>query len=86
MLMLSLTGFSSASRNATPTVSSQQTEVTKEVPKQKENTSPVSNVKKVVNDNVKVHFIDVDQADSILVQQANSSLLIDAGNKRYSSH
>jgi competence protein ComEC len=32
------------------------------------------------NNDLKVHFIDVGQADSILVQQGNSSMLIDAGN------
>lgn len=36
--------------------------------------------KSVVNGQLKVHFIDVGQADSILVQQGNSSMLIDAGN------
>jgi competence protein ComEC len=33
-----------------------------------------------VNGDLKVHFIDVGQADSILVQQGNSTMLIDAGN------
>jgi competence protein ComEC len=33
-----------------------------------------------VNGQLKVHFIDVGQADSILVQQGNSNMLIDAGN------
>lgn len=33
-----------------------------------------------VNDDLKVHFIDVGQADSILIQQGNNAMLIDAGN------
>lgn len=84
ILTLSLTGCSSTTENTTPTVAPQQIEVnrtiTKEVPKEKENKIPVSNDKKVVNGKLKVHFIDVGQADSILVQQGNSSMLIDAGN------
>jgi competence protein ComEC len=31
---------------------------------------------------LKVHFIDVGDADSILIQQGNSSMLIDAGNNK----
>lgn len=33
-----------------------------------------------VGDKLKVHFIDVGQADSILIQQGNNAMLIDAGN------
>jgi len=33
-----------------------------------------------VSGNLKVHFIDVGQADSILVEQGNNAMLIDAGN------
>ncbi|CAK7045954.1 MBL fold metallo-hydrolase [Tissierella sp.] len=33
-----------------------------------------------INDNLEVHFIDVGQADSILIKKGNESMLIDAGN------
>ena len=33
-----------------------------------------------VGDKLKIHFIDVGQADSILIQQGNNAMLIDAGN------
>lgn len=36
--------------------------------------------KENVNGELKVHFIDVGQADSILIQQGNENMLIDAGN------
>lgn len=36
--------------------------------------------KENVNGELKVHFIDVGQADSILIQQENENMLIDAGN------
>ena len=84
MLIFSLTGCSSTTEDTKPTVAPKQIEanktVTKEVPTPKENIASISNDKKVVNGNLKVHFIDVGQADSILVQQGNSSMLIDAGN------
>jgi len=38
-----------------------------------------------VNGQLKIHFIDVGQADSILIQQGNASMLIDAGNNPDSS-
>lgn len=44
---------------------------------------PTSNVEKdspKSTGNLKVHFIDVGQADSILIQQGNNNMLIDAGN------
>ena len=40
----------------------------------------VNNDKKPVSGNLKVSYIDVGQADSILVQQGNLSMLVDAGN------
>lgn len=44
-------------------------------------TSPASvNEKSGVKAELKVHFIDVGQADSILIQQGEQSMLVDAGN------
>lgn len=39
-----------------------------------------SNSESDVSGQLKIHFIDVGQADSILIQQGNSAMLIDAGN------
>lgn len=41
----------------------------------------ITPVKNSTNNNLIVHFIDVGQADSILIQVNNKNLLIDAGNK-----
>lgn len=41
---------------------------------------PITNVQAMDINELKVHFIDVGQADSILVQQGNSTMLIDGGN------
>ncbi|MCM0648604.1 MBL fold metallo-hydrolase [Clostridium swellfunianum] len=41
---------------------------------------PALDTNKAVSGQLKVHFINVGQADSILIQQGNSSMLIDAGN------
>lgn len=38
------------------------------------------NVMTVAKGEIKVHFIDVGQADSILIQQGDNSMLVDAGN------
>lgn len=42
--------------------------------------APVEKKNLSVNGNLKVHFIDVGQADSILIQQGSKFMLIDAGN------
>ena len=47
-------------------------------PKQEVTTN--SAVEFVADDNLKVYFIDVGQADSILVINQNETMLIDAGN------
>ena len=84
ILIFSLTGCSSVDENTPPTVSPKQAEanktITKEATQQKENTTSVSNDKKAVTGTIKVSYIDVGQADSILLQQGSSSMLIDAGN------
>lgn len=46
---------------------------------QQNNNSVTSNTSNVTGQ-LKVHFIDVGQADSILIQQGNENMLIDAGN------
>ena len=43
-------------------------------------TTPSGNQNPTVSGRLKVHFIDVGQADSILLQQGNNYMLIDAGN------
>lgn len=42
--------------------------------------SVASQIKKIDIKNMEVHFIDVGQADSILIKKGNESMLIDAGN------
>lgn len=64
MLMFSLTGCSSISEKNTTTVLANN----------------VVSKQNVTNGNLKVHFINVGQADSILIEQGSSSMLIDAGN------
>lgn len=84
MLILSLTGCSSISENTTTTVLSRpivsMQNITNEEPQTKENRISVENDKKDVYGKLKVHYIDVGQADSILIEQGSSSMLIDAGN------
>ncbi|WP_443660973.1 ComEC/Rec2 family competence protein [Clostridium algidicarnis] len=60
----------------------ENTEVKKEVKKENTNneTVAVNTSKTEVKGELKVHYIDVGQADSILLQQGSNSMLIDAGN------
>ncbi|MGH4051156.1 MAG: ComEC/Rec2 family competence protein [Clostridium sp.] len=83
MLILSLTGCSSISKNTTTVLSNKvelKESITKEETETTENTVLVANENDIINDNLKIHYINVGQADSILVQQGLSSMLIDAGN------
>lgn len=50
----------------------------KQVTSQNRETEEVINISD--NNNLKVHYIDVGQADSILIEQNNEYMLIDAGN------
>ncbi|MCB2305610.1 hypothetical protein LGL08_00075 [Clostridium estertheticum] len=72
MFMFSLIGCSSTSENTTSTLSQQQVgtnkTITKEVSKEKKNTISISNANKAVNGTLKVHYINVGQGDSILIQ------------------
>ncbi|MGV8905920.1 MAG: ComEC/Rec2 family competence protein [Acetobacterium sp.] len=84
IFIFSLIGCSSTAQNTTTTNGSQQTETnqpaTNDTTPQNDNTTTVSPGIPAVTGEIKVHFIDVGQADCILVQQGNSNMLIDAGN------
>jgi len=84
ILILSLTGCSSISKNATTTVLSNKVESKENTAKQEtsttQNSISVANENDTIQGNLKVHYINVGQADSILLQQGSSSMLIDAGN------
>ena len=84
MLIFILSGCSSVAENTSQTDSPKQIEsndtITKEVPQQKKVIQSVNKITKTVNGTLKVSYIDVGQADSILIQQGSSSMLIDAGN------
>ncbi|MBX4270684.1 ComEC/Rec2 family competence protein [Clostridium estertheticum] len=87
ILIFSLTGCSSVPENVTKTtlsskVSSKQNTTEKQIQSTK-NISLAN--KKAVNGNLRVSYIDVGQADSILIEQGTSSMLIDAGNNEDSS-
>jgi competence protein ComEC len=64
MLIFSLTGCSSISEKTTTTVLASKVELKQNITK----------------GNLKVHYINVGQAESILIEQGSSSMLIDAGN------
>ncbi|MBU3175754.1 MBL fold metallo-hydrolase [Clostridium estertheticum] len=87
ILIFSLTGCSSISENATKTtLSSKVSSKQNTTEKQLQPTKNISLVnKKAVNGNLRVSYIDVGQADSILIEQGTSSMLIDAGNNEDSS-
>ena len=60
------------------------TDLSKEKPQVSSNTENVlaqdKNTSVSLKENLKIHFIDVGQADSILIQQGSKFMLIDAGN------
>lgn len=74
VIMGMATGCTSTSGDDKATIAPVETKDTKV----EDNTSKDTKVS--VNGELKVHFIDVGQADSILVQQGNSAMLVDAGN------
>jgi len=84
ILITGLIGCTSIPENTALTLSTKKTSVNsnimKEASKQKKTTPAVNNNIKAVNGKLKVNYIDVGQADSILIQQGSSSMLIDAGN------
>ena len=88
MLIFSLIGCSSISENTKKTVLSRPVEsnqsITKKTHQPIKNTTSVDN-KKNAYGSLKVHYIDVGQADSILIEQGSSSMLIDAGNNEDSN-
>jgi len=84
ILIFTLIGCTSTPGNTVLTLSNKRVEdnsnITKVTYKQKENTQAVSNEIKDSDGNLKVHYINVGQADSILIQQGSTAMLIDAGN------
>ncbi|WP_298836822.1 ComEC/Rec2 family competence protein [Clostridium sp.] len=94
MLIFSLTGCSSVSESTTKTILSSKASSKQNITKKQlqpiknislVNNSKVTSYKKAVNGNLIVSYIDVGQADSILIQQGTSSMLIDAGNNEDSN-
>lgn len=79
ILAFTLVGCSSNNKKSSENTESKNLVVTatKETSKQVSSTIK-TNAK--VSGNLKVHYIDVGQADSILIQQGSSNMLIDAGN------
>ncbi|MBW9153043.1 ComEC/Rec2 family competence protein [Clostridium estertheticum] len=87
ILIFSLTGCSSVPENVTKTtLSSKVSSKQNTTEKQLQSTKNISLVnKKAVNGKLRISYIDVGQADSILIEQGTSSMLIDAGNNEDSS-
>ena len=83
IFILSLTGCSSTPENTSTTVLSRsitsKQNIAKVIPQTEENTVLFHN-EKPISGNLKIHYIDVGQADCILIEQGSSSMLIDAGN------
>ncbi|MBU3075222.1 ComEC/Rec2 family competence protein [Clostridium estertheticum] len=87
ILIFSLTGCSSVPENVTKTtLSSKVSSKQNTTEKQLQSTKNISLAnKKEANGKLRISYIDVGQADSILIEQGTSSMLIDAGNNEDSS-
>lgn len=88
ILIFSMTGCSSIAENTTNTVTLSKVSSKQNI--YKKELQPIKNItlvnnKESVNGNLKVSYIDVGQADSILIEQGTSSMLIDAGNNEDSN-
>ncbi|MBX4261168.1 MBL fold metallo-hydrolase [Clostridium estertheticum] len=87
ILIFSLTGCSSVPENVTKTtLSSKVSSKQNTTEKQLQSTKNISLAnKKEADGKLRISYIDVGQADSILIEQGTSSMLIDAGNNEDSS-
>ncbi|MPQ31528.1 MBL fold metallo-hydrolase [Clostridium estertheticum] len=87
ILIFSLTGCSSVPENVTKTtLSSKVSSKQNTTEKQLQSTKNISLAnKKEANGKLRISYINVGQADSILIEQGTSSMLIDAGNNEDSS-